>query len=116
MTISADMVGALKLAGLRANADYMPEGGVEPFVVVVRTGYEPVMTLVGQEGDVRSTFVLLCKGKSKADAATLAAAASAAIYSATNITRKYREPVSGDEFDPELMENTEIVQFSIWHQ
>jgi len=112
--ITGDVVSELVAAGLVANADYEPEGVVSDFVVVVRIGYEPTMTLQGPIDPTKSTFSLLCKSASKAGASTLATAVRNAIQASTVITSKFFEPVTGDEFEPETMDNAEVVNFSTW--
>lgn len=113
--ITGDVVNELVAADLTANADYVPEGVDGDFVVVVRTAYEPTMTMLGPVSPTKSTFSLLCKSDSKAGAGTLAEAVRAAITNSTVITCKFFEPVNGDEFEPETMDNAEVVNVSIWH-
>lgn len=115
-TIQGDLVGVLVNANLRANADYEPEDTAGDYIVVLRKSKEPTMTLLGAVGwPVKSTFSLICKSADKAGAAALAVAAAAAIAASTVITSKFFEPVDEDEFEPETMENAEVVNVSIWH-
>jgi hypothetical protein len=113
--ITGDVVSELEAADLVANADYIPEDVEGDFVVVIRTAYEPTMTLLGAVSPTKSVFSLLCKSDSKAGAATLAEAVRTAITNSTVITCKFFEPVNGDEFEPETMDNAEVVNVSIWH-
>lgn len=113
--ISGDVVNELIAAGLSANADYIPEGEEGDYVVVVRTGYEPTMTMMGPISPTKSTFSLLCKAETKARVGDLAAAVRTAIAGSTAIKCKFFEPVNGDEFEPETMDNAEVVNVSIWH-
>ncbi len=115
MTIQGDVVNEIAAAGVLANADYEPQDASGEYVVVIRTAYEPTMTMLGPTSPAKSTFSLLCKAGTKAAAATLAATVTAAIQASTVIKCKFFEPVTGDEFEPETMDNAEVVNVSIWH-
>lgn len=115
MTIQGDVVSEIANAGIVANADYEPENARGEFVVVVRTGYEPTMTMLGPTSPAKSSFSLLCKAADKAKAADLAVRVAAQIQASTLIKCKFFEPTNGDEFEPETMDNAEVVNVSIWH-
>ena len=122
MSIHSDIVTALAaIAGGRVYPDAAPENLAPPLVIYRRVGYEPLMTLQGYANLAKSTFVFECWAAptatvtAKAAALTLAGQVQAAIDAASGLASKWREPVSGDEYDIETLELMEPVQYSFWH-
>ncbi len=121
MTIHADIVTALAaVASGNVFPDAAPENVEPPLVIYRRIAYEPLMTLQGYAGIAMSTFLFECWAKptttttGKAGALALAGQVQAAIDAGT-FTSKWREPVSGDQYDIETSELMEPVQYSFWH-
>jgi len=122
MTIHSDIVTALAgVASGQVYPDAAPENVEPPLVIYRRLAYDPLMTLQGYAGQARSTFLFECWGKptssitAKASALALAASVQSAIDGAAGLTIKYREPVSGDQYEVETLELMEPVQYSFWH-
>jgi uncharacterized protein DUF3168 len=115
MTIQKDVMDAL--AGLSApvHQEFAPEGTPLPYVIVRRVSSEPLNLLSGYSGQTKSTFVFECWERKKSAAVELAAAVRSAIEGATAIETKSREPVSGEDFAPEILVLMEPVEFSFWH-
>lgn len=121
MTIHADIVTALAaVASGKVYPDAAPENVEPPLVIYRRIAYEPLMTLQGYAGQAKSTFLFECWAKpttattGKAAALTLAGQVQAAIDAGT-FGSKWREDVSGDQYDIETSELMEPVQYSFWH-
>jgi hypothetical protein len=116
MTIHADVFTALAgVASGQVFPDFAPQGTSGKYVIVRRIANEPLYTLTGYAGASRSSFVFECNADSKAEALDLADDVIAAIDAAAGLTNKYREPVSGEDFEPETMQLMEPVQYSFWH-
>ncbi len=79
------------------------------------------MTLQGPTGEGNSVFVFECWGAksftttAKATALSLARDVRNAIDGANTLPTSFRLPHSGEEFEPELLEIMEPVQYSFWH-
>lgn len=123
MSIQSDIITAL--AGVADDKVYpageVPDDTEPPFVAYRRTLLEPVMTLQGYAGVSKSTFIFECWGQktdsvsAKQASLTLADEVIAAIDADTTIRTKYREPVSGEEYEPDVLELMEPVQYSFFH-
>lgn len=122
MSIQADIVTAL--SGVADDKVYpageVPDDTEPPFVAYRRTLLDPVMTLQGYAGTSKSVFIFECWGQktasvsAKQSSLTLADEVIDAI-DASSILTKYREPVSGEEYEPEVLELMEPVQYAFWH-
>lgn len=123
MSIESDVVTALATV---AGGNVFPvgevaEGTLPPLVAYRCVRRNPIMTLQGYAGITQSIFVFECWGK-KTDSKTakqasldLAADVVAALDAAVGISNKYREPVAGEEYDADVLELMEPVQYSLWH-
>lgn len=124
MSIHADIAAALDAANVADGAvfpDAADEGVDPPFVVYRRASYDPLMLLSGPSGEANSVFVFECWGMktetqtAKASALALAAQVKAAIEGASSLATRFLLPHSGEEFEPELLQIMEPVQYSFWH-
>ncbi len=122
MSIHSDIVTALaSVASGKVYPDAAPENVEPPLVIYRRIAYEPLMTLQGYNDLARSTFLFECWAKptssttGKAGAIALAAQVQSAIDAATSFQSKWREAVSGDQYESETSELMEPVQYSFWH-
>jgi len=124
VSIHSDIIEALEYSDVASGnvfPDAAPETAVPPLVIYRRTVYEPIMTLQGPEGTIRSEFVFECWGTksvsetAKASALALAASVRAAIESSADLWSKYEVPASGEMFEPATLEMMEPVIYSFWH-
>lgn len=123
MSIESDLVTAL--AGV-ASGNVFPvgevaEGTLPPFVAYRCAKRIPVQTLEGVTVIVQSIFIFECWGvktsskSAKKASLDLAADVIAALDADVTIANKFREPVSGEEYDDQVLELMEPVQYSLWH-
>lgn len=116
MSIQGDIVTALAgIAGDRVYPDAAPQDASMPFVIYRRVVKDPLMTLAGYAGSTRSSYLFESWATTKAESDAVSAAVVAAIEAAVAITTKYREPVSAEEYEPQVDSFMEPVQFSFWH-
>lgn len=118
--IQGQVITVLKLANVAAGKVFPTFEDVDEtttdYVIVRRPNNEPIMTMLGREGLIHSTFVFECWSTSKASAMTIAAAVDAAIDADTTLPYSFPESPSGEDFAPEVMQVMEPRQFSIWHR
>lgn len=122
MSILSDIKTALDVSGVTSIVgsdgvftDAAPQDKALPLVVLKRTVYAPVMTLLGPEGTANSVYVFECWASTKSGAIALGAAVGAAIEAAAGLSAKYRLPYDGEEYEPALDQFCEPVQYSFWH-
>lgn len=116
MSIEASIKTAMgTLAGGQLYPDYAPETAMVPYIVYRRVSREPLMTLDGPTGDVRSSYIFWCWAISPAAAQALSDDVAAAINAAAAITVKFEEPVTVDAFEPVIDEYAVPRQFGFWH-
>lgn len=116
MSVQGDLLTVLaNIANGRVFPEFAPQDVASPFVVIRRTLHEPLMALMGYAGITKSVFVFECYADNKATALTVASEVIDAIDASALIRDKFREPVSGEDFEPETMSMMEPVQYSIWH-
>ncbi len=113
--IALDGVAAVTAAGeTRVYPDAAPQDAPLPFVIMRQTLNDPQMTLMGYSGITHSVYVFECWAKTKAVALSLAADVVVAIE-ASAIVMKFREPSSGEDYEPLSDQLVEPVQYSFWH-
>jgi hypothetical protein len=116
MTIQTDIITALaSVASGKVYPEAAPEDVAVPLVIYRRIAHEPLMTLQGYSGSTRSSFVFECWATTKQGALTLAASVITAIDAASPLTTKYRENVSGEDYESQYDQFVEPVQYSFWH-
>lgn len=120
MSVHGDVCSVLVLANVAGGnvyPEFLPEeADVADYVIVRRVSLEPVNTLQGYGGITKSTMIMECWARDgKAAALAIADAVYAAIDASTALPIKIREPISGEQFEPAVMEVMEPVQYGIWH-
>lgn len=121
MTIQSDLITALAVVALDATgqAKVFPEAAEQdtllPLVIYKRINSEPLMTLAGYGGLTKSTFVFECWGATRSSSLDTAAEVIVAIDAATGLTIKFRETVSGEDYESASDQYVEPVSYSFWH-
>jgi hypothetical protein len=116
MSIQSDLKTALaSVASGRVYTDAAPQDAVLPFVIFRRLSNEPLMLLNGYSGVTRSSFIFESWATTKSAALTTASAVATAIDSAAALNSRFREPISGDDYEPNTDQFVELVQYSFWH-
>lgn len=120
MNIHGAVVDVLKLANVAAGKVFPTFDDVDDqsteYVIVTRSTYEPIGTLIAQTGMIRSVMVMQCWARQKARAMEIAKDAANAMEADNTLPIKVQEqPADSEDFTPDVMELMEPVQYSIWH-
>jgi hypothetical protein len=116
VTIEAQIVTAVKNAGIAIFPNAAPQDQAAPFVVYRLTDHFELMTLQGPTGDVKDTFTFESWADTKGGAATLKAGVTAAINAAFGTLSGHPEEPGSSGYDPDSDQHMEPCAFSFWHR
>lgn len=114
MSIQADIQAALAGLTWKTWPDAAPQGAPIPLTIFRRTDVEPLMTVSGlYMGLSKSTFIFECWAKSKKQTLDMVDEVVTTIE-ASGLTC-FREPASGEDYEPTTDEVMSPATFSFWH-
>lgn len=124
MTIDVDIKEALDgisaltmLTTTRVYPDVAGQNTPLPLVIYRFQIFEPLMTMLGPTGSGRSSVIFDCWATTKTQSDAVAREVVEAIEnSAVLFGKAWREPVTGEDYEPAADQYVTPVQYSFWHE